>query len=53
MGLRGHRLDKIQKGEAVGDSLMEDLITVAKKFWSFISEIFFAVKDYFVERNYG
>jgi hypothetical protein len=38
--LRGHRLDKIEKGEYAGDSLMEDAITITRKFWIFFYEIF-------------
>lgn len=38
--LHGHRLDKAVKGEYLGDSLMEDAITVTKKFWSFFYEVF-------------
>lgn len=41
--LRGHRLDKVLKGEYVGDSLIEDAITIIKKFWNFFCEIFNAV----------
>lgn len=37
--LRGHRLDKVMRGEYVGDSLMEDAITIAKKFWAFLYDI--------------
>jgi len=51
-GLRGHRLDKIQNGEHVGDSMIEDMITIAKKFWKLFSEIFSTLKEYFVEKNY-
>jgi hypothetical protein len=38
--LHGHRLDKIANGEYVGDSLMEDAITITKKFWGLFYEIF-------------
>lgn len=38
--LHGHRLDKIAKGEYAGDSLMEDAITITKKFWCFFYDIF-------------
>jgi hypothetical protein len=38
--LRGHRLDKVMSGECVGDSLIEDAITIIKKFWCFFYEIF-------------
>jgi len=41
--LHGHRLDKIKKGEYAGDSYMEDVITITKKFWSFFYEIFNAL----------
>lgn len=43
--LKGHRLDKVAKGEPVSDSILEDLITIAKKFWTLIVDIFTAVKD--------
>lgn len=43
--LKGHRLDKVAKGENVSDSILEDLITIAKKFWTLIVDIFTAVKD--------
>lgn len=38
--LHGHRLDKIAKGEYAGDSLMEDAITITRKFWDFFYDIF-------------
>jgi hypothetical protein len=41
--LRGHRLDKIMKGEYSGDSLMEDAITIAKQFWALLADIFHAL----------
>jgi hypothetical protein len=37
--LKGHRLDKRAKNEVVGDSLLEDLITIAKNFWSLFVNI--------------
>lgn len=41
--LRGHRLDKVMRGEYIGDSIMEDAITIAKTFWKLIAEIFNAI----------
>jgi hypothetical protein len=38
--LRGHRLDKVMRGEYIGDSLMEDAITIAKQFWVLVADIF-------------
>lgn len=43
--LKGHRLDKVAKGEPVSDSILEDLITIAKKFWTLIVDIFTALKE--------
>lgn len=43
--LKGQRLDKIAKGEPVSDSILEDLITITKKFWALIVDIFTAVKE--------
>ncbi len=43
--LRGHRLDKLAKGEVVGDSIIEDLITIVKKFWSLFVDIFKTLKN--------
>lgn len=43
--LKGHRLDKVANGEPVSDSILEDLITIAKKFWTLIVDIFTAVKE--------
>jgi len=43
--LRGHRLDKVMKGEYVGDSIVEDIITIAKKFWSLFVDILATLKD--------
>lgn len=43
--LRGHRLDKLTKGEIVADSIMEDLITIVKKFWNLLVDIFKTLKD--------
>ncbi|MBK1643142.1 hypothetical protein CKO25_00425 [Thiocapsa imhoffii] len=37
--LRGHRLDKVLRGEYVGDSIIEDLITITKQFWSLLWDI--------------
>ena len=41
--LRGHRLDKALRGEYIGDSIMEDAITIAKTFWKLLAEIFNAL----------
>ncbi|MEM5557341.1 hypothetical protein AAHK07_02345 [Aliarcobacter cryaerophilus] len=43
--LKGHRLDKLTKGEIVSDSIMEDLITIVKKFWNLLVDIFKTLKD--------
>ena len=43
--LRGHRLDKVMKGEYVGDSIIEDIVTIAKKFWSLFVDILASLKD--------
>lgn len=37
--LHGHRLDKVMRGEYVGNSLIEDAITIAKQFWMFLFDI--------------
>lgn len=37
--LRGHRLDKALRGEYIGDSLMEDAISIAKQFWALLTDI--------------
>jgi len=51
--LRGHRLDKaINSKEYVGDSLLEDMITIIKKFWTLLVDIFSSVKDSLNEKNY-
>ncbi len=51
--LRGHRLDKaLDNKEYVGDSLYEDMITVIKKFWELLVDIFSAVKDTLNEKKY-
>jgi Zn-dependent protease len=51
--LRGHRLDKVLNGEITGDSLIEDMITIAKKFWALLVDIFSAVKDSLEEKSYA
>ena len=43
--LKGHRLDKLIKGEIVADSIMEDLITIVKKLWNLLVDIFKTLKD--------
>lgn len=51
--LRGHRLDKALNDEMyVGDSLIEDIITICKKFWAVLVDIFMAVKDDFMEKSH-
>jgi hypothetical protein len=49
--IAGHRLDKLARGEldSYSDSeLFADLITMAKEMWRGLSEIFSALKDYFI-----
>lgn len=43
--LKGHRLDKVMQGEYVSNSVIEDLITVAKKFWALFVDILESLKD--------
>lgn len=38
-GLKGNRMDKIMRGEYVGDSLIDDGITSAKQFWTLFADI--------------
>lgn len=42
---KGHRLDKIAKGELVSESIVEDTITIVKQFWQLLVDIFSSVKD--------
>jgi len=41
--LKGHRIDKVMRGEYVSGSLMEDAITIAKQFWKLLADIFNAL----------
>ncbi|SFV56937.1 hypothetical protein MNB_SV-9-468 [hydrothermal vent metagenome] len=51
--LRGHRLDKaLNNKEYVGNSLFEDMITIIKKFWALLVDIFSSVKDLLNEKTY-
>ncbi|MGJ0310771.1 hypothetical protein [Aliarcobacter cryaerophilus] len=51
--LRGHRLDKaLNDKEYVGDSLFEDMITIMKKFWKLLVDIFSSVKNSLEEKQY-
>lgn len=50
--LRGHRLDKVINGEVKSDSIIEDLITIAKKFWALFVDIFYAIKNEISEKKY-
>jgi hypothetical protein len=43
--LAGHRLDKIEGGETVTGSMFEDIITLAKRFFKLLADIFMALKD--------
>lgn len=43
--LKGHRLDKAMKGEYVGNSIIEDIITIAKKFWALLINILESLKN--------
>ena len=43
--LAGHRLDKIEGGETVTGSIFEDIITLAKRFFKLLADIFMALKD--------
>lgn len=43
--LTGHRLDKIEGGETVTGSIFEDLITLAKRFFRLLADIFLALHD--------
>lgn len=43
--LAGHRLDKLEGGETVSGSVMEDIITLAKRFFRLLADIFMALKD--------
>ena len=43
--LKGHRLDKVMQGEYVSNSVIEDLITVAKKFWALFVDILESLKN--------
>jgi len=38
-GLKGNRMDKIVGGEYIGDALMDDGITSARKFWTLFADI--------------
>lgn len=43
--LQGHRLDKALNGELTGDSLIADMITIARRFWELFVDIFSTIKD--------
>lgn len=43
--LKGHRLDRVMQGEYVSNSVIEDLITIAKKFWALFVDILESLKD--------
>ncbi len=43
--LQGHRLDKIAEGQQVSYSIIEDLITAAKRFFQLLADIFLALRD--------
>ena len=48
--LAGHRIDKIEGGETVTGSMFEDIITIAKRFFKLIADIFRALRDeYFAD----
>ncbi len=48
--LAGHRIDKVLCGEQVSNSIFEDLITAAKRFFQFIIDIFGALRnEYFAD----
>jgi len=38
--------------EYVGDSLFEDMITIIKRFWALLVDIFSSVKDSLNEKTY-
>mgnify|MGYP006981145414 CR=1 FL=1 len=44
-GLTGGRMDDIASGIAVTNTMFEDLISAAKKFYALLAEIFNALKD--------
>jgi hypothetical protein len=43
--LAGHRLDKIADGETVTGAVFEDIITLAKRFFQLLADIFNALSD--------
>ncbi|WP_295404438.1 hypothetical protein [uncultured Thiocystis sp.] len=43
--LHGHRLDKLAEGQQVSYSIIEDLITAAKRFFQLFADIFLALRD--------
>ncbi|MGI9213462.1 MAG: hypothetical protein ACR2HF_13400 [Methylococcaceae bacterium] len=43
--LAGHRLDKIEGGQTVSGSMFEDIITLAKRFFQLLGDIFVALRD--------
>lgn len=48
--LVGHRLDKRANNEITGDSLLEDLITISKKFWQLFTDILSSVQTLLKEK---
>ena len=48
---RGHRIDRLIKGEDVHNSIIDDAFSIAKTFWAFFSDIFETLKQYFEEKN--
>ncbi|MBV5308640.1 hypothetical protein [Chromatium okenii] len=51
--LNGHRLDKIAEGQHVQYSLIEDLITVAKRFFHLIADIFLALRNEYFANGFS
>ncbi len=51
--LNGHRLDKIAEGQRVQYSIIEDLITVAKRFFRLIADIFLALRDEYFANGFS
>ena len=51
--LQGHRLDKIAEGQHIQYSIIEDLITVAKRFFRLIADIFLALRDEYFANGFS
>jgi hypothetical protein len=52
--IKGHALDKIAQGNfsaEVDSDMFKDLITLAKKFWKLVGEIFHTLQEYIVQAS--